>query len=340
MANAVNRRTLAGLIIGIFISGACLWYAFRGVDLAAMISEIGQVGVAWVLSSVACSLLSLVVRAVRWRVLLAGIKVVGTGSLLSATFIGFMVNNVLPGRLGEMVRAWVLARREQMSVSTVLASVILERLLDVIAALMILGLCLAMAPDLGGEAAKFLRRTGLVVMLLMAIGVSILLLVVRFRERLLCAVERWSTRVRWRRMPRAIELLSRFLDGFCVLRSFPQAVSVAALSFLVWGTAIASFYVLAKGFGLSLTLVQTTLVFVIVLLGIALPSAPGSIGTFHGFVVAGLVLVAGTESTVAAGYATVLHGSHWLAITGVGIVCLAADRSLTWATVGGFVKQT
>jgi uncharacterized membrane protein YbhN (UPF0104 family) len=85
---------------------------------------------------------------------------------------------------------------------------------------------------------------------------------------------------------------------------------------------------------------QTTLVFLVVLLGVAIPSAPGFVGTFHGFCVAGLAMVAGTEPTLAAAYATLLHGSHWLAINTVGIGCLLADRSVTWTGMTGLIRQT
>jgi hypothetical protein len=304
-----------------------------------MVNGIGQVGMAWIAGSVACGLLSHVVRALRWGMLLVGGQTVSTASLVSATFIGVMANNLLPARLGEVVRAWVLARREQRSISTVLASILVERLLDVIVVLAVLGLCLAVTPDLGMGATSLLKQTGLVVLLLVAAGVAGLLIAVRLRARLLRVGERWGTQPRRAWASRGLELLRGCLDGLCVLRGGSQAVSVAGLSLLVWATAIASFHLLAEGFDLGLTLVQTTLVLVIVLFGIAIPSAPGFVGTFHGFCVAGLVMVAGIEPTRAATYATLLHGSHWLAMNLVGIGCLLVNRSLTWAGVTSLAKR-
>src|SRR5205807_73025 len=130
-------------MLGVLVSTACLWYALKDVNLSVMVRGMASVGVLWVVASVVAGLSSLVVRAIRWRVLLGAIRSVETGSLVSATFIGMMANNLLPARLGEVVRAWVLARREEMPVPTVLASIMVERLLDVLAALTILGLCLA-----------------------------------------------------------------------------------------------------------------------------------------------------------------------------------------------------
>jgi uncharacterized membrane protein YbhN (UPF0104 family) len=162
---------------------------------------------------------------------------------------------------------------------------------------------------------------------------------VRYRERLFMTSELWARQVGRAWVSRGLEVLHRFLEGLGGLRGGTQAMAVSGLSLLIWTLSISSFFVLAKGFGMGLTMVQATLVFVIVLFGIAIPSAPGFVGTFHGFCVAGLAMVAGTEPTVAAAYATLLHGSQWLGINAVGLACLLADRPVTWAGVTGLMKQ-
>lgn len=334
------KQALPGLIFGILISAGCLWYAFRGVDLSAVVKGIGKVGSRWVLVSVVGALLVLVVRAWRWRLLLAGVERIGSWSLVSATFIGTLANNLLPARLGEVVRAWVLARREGVPVPTVLASVVVERLLDVVAALVLLGFALAASPDLGGNAASRLKQVGIAVLMVVTVGISALLMAIRYRERFLNLMERGAVRVARGWALRGLEMGRSFLEGLCVLRGGLQGAMVAGLSLLVWIVAIVSFYAMAQGFHLGLTPAQTTLVFVIVMFGVAIPSAPGFVGTFHGFCVAGLAMVAGTEAAQAAAYATLLHGSHWLAINTVGIGCLLADRSLTWSGVMRLARET
>lgn len=338
-SNAVHRRTLTGVLLGVFISAACFWYAFHGVDPTALLTGIARVGLPWVFASITSVLLGLVVRAIRWRLLLAEGGIIGLWSLVSATFIGIMANNLLPARLGEVVRAWVLARREQMSVPTVLASIFVERLLDVIAALALLGLALAVSPELDHGAANMLKQAGLAVLLVLIVGVSVLLIAVRLRERLLRAGERWAAQAGHSWAVQIVELVRRLLEGLRVVRGGLQVTAAVCLSVLVWGGTIAAFHVMAEGFHLGLTLAQTTLVLVIVLFGVAIPSAPGFVGTFHGFCVAGLAMVAGTEPTQAAAYATLLHGSHWIVMNVVGMGCLLADRSLTWSGMTRLVRQ-
>jgi len=336
----VPRHALSSFLLGILISAGCLWYAFRGVDLAAMAGGISRVGLPWVLASVFASQLSLVVRAVRWRFLLAQEMRINIWSLMSATFIGFMANSLLPARIGEVVRALVLARRKLAPMPTALASVVVERLFDVIAALALLGIGLAMGPAINWRAASVLERTGLTMLIIVAIGVVALLIVMRYRSRVLHSAERWMVGCDRPWAARSLDLAHRFLEGLCALRNGWHVVGVFALSILVWLPAVAAFQVLSDGFELGLTPAQSTLVFVIVLFGVAIPSAPGFVGTFHGFCVAGLALVAGIEPTKAAAYATLLHGSQWLTTIAIGLGCLLADRSLTWSGMTGLARES
>lgn len=332
-------KILASLILGSTISGVFLWYSFRGVNLHDVWRGMRDVGTTWVAASVMIAILSLVIRAIRWRYLMAGGALVGSGSLLSATFIGFMANNMLPARIGEFVRAWVFARREVLPVPTVLASVLVERLLDVIAALAVLGLCLVVSPNLGGEATSILKGAGLVVMLVAIASGLILVVVIRYRRQLLGLLQRWTVRVRRPWAVRSLEVVGRFLDGLHIVRGWGQAGAVVGLSVFIWAAGIASFHLLAEGFGFGLTVVQTSLVFVIVLFGAALPSAPGYVGTFHGFCVGGLALVAGIEPTPAVAYATLLHGSQWLVFNAIGLGCLISDRSIGWPRLAELSAQ-
>jgi len=325
----VLKRALPGLLLGTIISLICLWYAFRSVDFQAMANGMRQVGWLWIAASIFASVLSLVIRAVRWHFLLVGIKAIRTSSLISATFIGMMANNLLPARIGELIRAWVLSRREQTPVSTVLATIVIERLFDVLAALGILGVGLAVIPDLKEGPSQLLQTTGAVLLLLVSGVLVSLTVAMRFQERLFASISRWTTRWSHPWVSKGLDLLRSFFEGLGGLRTSDK-VTVVLLSLVVWATAIGSFYVLAEGFELGLTVTQVALVFVIVLFGIAVPSAPGFVGTFHAFCVAGLAMVAGTEPTLGAAYATMLHGVQWLSVNIVGIVFLLMDRTFTW----------
>jgi hypothetical protein len=327
----VNSRQLFSLVIGIGVSAICLWAAFRQVDLPKMAAGIQDVDLWWIFASVLAAFSSLVLRAFRWKVLLSEVKAIRFHSLVSAIFIGMMANNLLPARLGEVVRAWVIARRESSPVATVLATIVVERVVDVVALLFFLGLGLLVVSGLSAETMGMLRNAGVVMMLMLSVAGVGLLTVVRYRVRLFSRLEQWQGATRRRWILQGVDVAHRFVEGLVILRGVKVIAMLSGLSILIWGMAVVSFYILANGFPFSLSYGQSILVFVIVLFGIAIPSAPGFVGTFHGFCVAGLALVAEVDPTSAAAYATLLHGSHWLAITVLGMVYLMADRSMAWS---------
>lgn len=324
----MRSRAVSGFLIGTVISAACLWYAFRTVEMDNVVRSMLHVGVGWVLTCAVFAVVSFIFRAWRWRYLLPDWPGVGTWSLMSATFIGGLANNVLPARLGEVVRAWVLAKLEDIPGSAVFGSVVIERLVDAASVIALLGACLFFSPALNEEAGRSLQSAGRSVAVLAAAVFCLALIAVYFRERLLRICDRMASRAERPWVDQSLVHLRRFLDGCCAFRSAKQAGIVVGLSLLVRGADVASYYVLAEGFHFSLSLIQVSLVFVIVVFGVALPAAPGFIGTFHGFCVVGLTLAAGIDSLQAAAYATLLHACGWITINLVGATCLLVDRSL------------
>lgn len=324
-------RTVASLAAGAVISLFCLWFAFKDVDFHALSRSLDHVGWGWVVSSMLLGYFGLVIRSFRWSYLLPMSPNVRFTNLLSATFIGMMANNILPARVGEVVRAWLLGRREGVPVPEALGSIVLERLLDVIAALVILGGCLALSPDLGDRASGLLERAGSLVFAIALVAIILLSVLARCRTAVLQWGQRRTSRMTATWARRGMDGFEKFVQGLDGLRGGRQIATLAVLSLLIWAISIASFQMVAEGLSLQVSPIQMSLVFVIVLFGVAIPSAPGFVGTFHGFCVAGLTMVAGMEPTPAATFATLVHGTQWLAVTVAGFLFLFRDRSLTWS---------
>jgi uncharacterized protein (TIRG00374 family) len=119
--------------VGLVVTAAALWFAFRGVDFAQLGRDVARANL-WVLilPSVPAYLWTLYVRALRWQHLIGGVGEASTGALFRATSVGFMVNNVFPLRMGELVRAWQLARESKMSATAVFGTVVVERVIDAV----------------------------------------------------------------------------------------------------------------------------------------------------------------------------------------------------------------
>lgn len=126
-------------LLGILISAIFLYLAFRNVDLTKMISALQQAHYLWLIPGILFMFLSLLIRAYRWHYFLLPIREVKFSKLFSAMMIGYMANNVFPLRLGELLRAVAIGRSAGISRASAFATIIVERIIDIISLLIILG---------------------------------------------------------------------------------------------------------------------------------------------------------------------------------------------------------
>jgi len=135
-------RWLIGIVVSVFF----LWVAFRQVsDVGHLAEALGSANYLWLAPAVALYLLGLLVRSLRWHILLLPIARIPTASLFGILSIGFLVNNVLPARLGEIARAILVGRRHGISRSAALATIVVERIFDGVVMLLFLGVASATA---------------------------------------------------------------------------------------------------------------------------------------------------------------------------------------------------
>ncbi len=275
----MKRLTVVGLLVSIGL----LFWALRDVSLHEMAEHLRAAHPGWLFACVVTATLTFHLRAIRWRVLLHDVdQSIPFGSRYAAVCIGFMVNNVLPARVGEVARAYSLSRIASVSMSGSLASLLVERLLDAI----ILTIFLVPAFFLAGvdaEASNLLRTSFTVVVIVVAVGLISLGLLVRFPDRALTLVERWCGRLgRASIAERLKSMVTAFGEGLGALRHAHVMAKAVLWTFVVWGWNGLSFYlgfvafgIVGPGFEGALTL-QSTISF-----AVAIPSTPGFFGPFE-----------------------------------------------------------
>jgi glycosyltransferase 2 family protein len=262
------------------------------------------------------TLLAFWVRAVRWGWLLKGVKPIGVHSLFAATMIGFMANNLLPARLGELVRPWALGTREQVSRSSVLATVIFERVVDMFCVLVFLGIALLLHP-----APALIRRAGLA-----ALALNLVLLVV------LVAIERnpaqayrlaaWCERTLPARVgPTVGSLLRNFAAGLGVLRHGSGLLRVAVHSLLLFLVTALGLALCMAAFRLAVPWYAGIVMLVVTSFGIMVAPTPGYLGAIQYACVLGLSLF-GVDRTTAFSFSVYYHLTQFLPITLVGLYYL------------------
>jgi uncharacterized protein (TIRG00374 family) len=260
------------------------------------------------------------IRAWRWQYLFEPIQPMRLLPLLSATAVGFLANMVLPAHAGEVVRAYVLSRREAVSAITVLTTIVVERVMDVVIMLLILLMILVFA-NLRLElipATAHLRTVGYVGLVVSVGLVSGLWFFRSQTARMLqalsgCLPQPWQHRLSatW----------GSFVLGLQVFHKGRQVVAMLVLSLLLWSVIASTNMCVFYAFGLRLPLIAAFLVLGMQMLGVAIPAAPGFIGTFHAAVVAGLA-VFGVTTELALSMAIVMHAAFFFPFLLVGLIFL------------------
>lgn len=306
------KRT-AQLLIGIGISAFFLYLVLPGLHLPDVWRTLGQANYWWILPGVAVYFVGLWARTWRWHFMLRHLKPVPLPRLFPVVCIGYFGNNVYPFRAGEVIRSYVLRRREEISITSSLATVIIERIFDGLVMLLFVFLALPFAPI----PSAFQRLVVLVtVLLLIATAVFIWMAV---RPRRVAAFYGWLAghllpeRVRIR----TDELYARFMEGIGSLRSSSDVLMIFATSVVVWLMETVKYWFVMQAFAFSVSFLALMLMNGIVNLATSLPSAPGYIGTFDTPGIETLVAY-GVDAELAASYTLTLHVALWVPVTLVG----------------------
>ncbi|MGD0020244.1 MAG: lysylphosphatidylglycerol synthase transmembrane domain-containing protein [Candidatus Limnocylindrales bacterium] len=271
----MSRRLTTGLArgaIGVLISLACVYLVLRGVDLQKTAELLGGARPAWLMLAVAAVIGDLVFRALRWQILIRPICRVPLRRLSAYMLVGYLANNVLPARLGELVRSHYLGDREGISRSATLGTVVVERVVDTVVLV-----------GIGAAAILILNVRGVVVSAIL-VGVAIAgllcvaLAVALAAHRLPGAGRAAAFLNRW---PRVVGVASRLRDGLRVA-ALPRTVAAAAiLSVAAWSCTVVAVLAVGQALGIELTVGEGALLAAGTNLATAIPSGPGYLGTFE-----------------------------------------------------------
>jgi glycosyltransferase 2 family protein len=313
------------LVIGIGISVALFVYLLRSVDLAELGRQLGRTRWEWVVLGVAVGPLGLWARGIRWRYLFPrGAKPPG---LVAANMIGYMANNVLPLRAGELVRIYVAARRMRgpargslgSSLWLAGATVIVERVLDSLTLVLLLVGLVFLIP-----VPRAFEYAAAVVLAVDALALGALVSLVLAPQRSRRLVSRLCRR-RPALAARVTGVLDTFLRGLEGVRTPAHLGPLAAWTVLVWLLPALGAWALLRAVHLELPLLAGWAVLTFVGFGISIPSAPGYIGVWHAAAVLALSMF-GVAQAPAVGYALLYHASQFVPITLIGWLFLVREH--------------
>lgn len=295
------------IIPGLIISLASLIAVLVIIDIERFIQALRLADYRLVVLVFGLTLCWLLVRGVVWRTLLQG------KASLPQTFWtvnqGYLLNNLLPFRLGEISRAFLLGKKAGLEFWQVFSTILIERALDVAFAAALL---LAAMPSAFGT--KWARQAavgagGFILLVLLA-----LYLLAHFRQQAMKIFERLTAR--WNRLEKiGSRHLNAFLSGLAVLDDFKQFLKAVTWMALNWGIAVLQFYALVLAFFPTGKLVWAIFALGVLALGIAAPSSPGAIGVQELAMVAALAAFK-LDASVALAAALTAHLTNYL-VTGI-----------------------
>lgn len=261
-------------------------------------------------------LVGLILRALRWRILLAPLGMSSFGASFTSMMIGYLANNLLPARAGELVRAYVLSQRAGISKSANLATIVVERVADGLVLVVALSTLLIVFPM-----PAWVHQVALVGSIVFVGAILILVTARSGRQQMQGILGRLlSTGPRqWK--VRSISIGSNFLLGLTSFRGLFDVFAYLLLTVLAWSTDVLLFWLVMQAFGITLPVLAVILVMATGALSTSIPALPGYVGTYQ-FAIVSVLESLQVDAVPATAFALGVHGLVWLTVNTVGLLVL------------------
>ena len=299
-------RTL--IVIG--LAAALLSLFLYKVDLSGVLSAIVHSRPEWLALSVATTLANLMIRAWRWQYLLEPLGAATFGNAFRATAVGFAATAILPARAGEVIRPYFLARRERMSATGAFATVVLERVLDMLTVVGLLAVCVFFfGADLTAANAWWFRAVnwsgGLAALDALA-ALAVLFALAGNPARLAATLRRLETILPSTLAGLLARIGEKFATGLGAVRRPGRLLVALLLSLPLWLTIALGIWAVAIAFHLAIPFTGSFLLLALLVIGVSAPT-PGAVGGFHAMFRFGATTFFGAPDDAAVGAAIVLH---------------------------------
>jgi glycosyltransferase 2 family protein len=321
------RRHVRTVVIVLLTLGLLAFF-FRKADPGAVWAETRRADPILLILATVVTALTYTIRALRWQSLLAPIGPTHYWVAFETTVIGFAANSLIPGRVGEVLRPYLLARRESLNATSAFATIILERVLDLATVLMLFAFFVfgSASSTISGDPAQLaLVKFGGAVAAASAVGGLVLLFgLAGHPERLGRAALRVE-RVLPARLARILAaFIETFAQGLAVMRDPARLATALILSFPMWMSIAAGIWLTSRAFHITFPYPGSFLVMTVLVVGVAAPT-PGGVGGFHAAYQFAVTEFFAAPFDRAVGAAIVLHALSFVPVTLIGLAFMARE---------------
>jgi uncharacterized protein (TIRG00374 family) len=316
------------LAIGVLISAALIYLALRGVAWQDVAASLRGVDYFYVICALLAMLVMQALRSLRWGVLLSPLVKVDQWKLFSITSVGFLAIITLPMRMGELVKPYIMAKRTNISVASAVGSALAERVFDFLSIAIFVALFPLLLPNIANL--WFFNYT-LVFFALFVVGAALLLLV-GFNPSIARTLWRMVFGKGGKYSQKLLNILRDFIAGLRFAKDWRLALLVFAISVLVWLAEVAILYYMLLAFGVKLPFAAYLFLTAVLLAAIAVPAAPGFIGSWHYACVLGLSFF-GIAGGVAFAFGVLYHLATMAFLGVLGLLFLPGNYSAVRAAL-------
>jgi uncharacterized protein (TIRG00374 family) len=311
------------LAFGYLFALFSLIWVFHGINFSALVKTMIDVHVQWIVLAVCFDILSYICQGIRWRLLLLNKGDISVLRATQAVYVGLFANEIVPLRVGELVRAYLVSRWLSREFVSIIPSIAVERLFDSVWLALSIGLTAFFVP-LPRDLLESEKILGAIVL-----AGTVLFLYLVFREEKTLDAKNASGQPLWK----PIQIVKSFIDRLAMemkeiglSKLFYESFGV---SFFVLFFQIIAFWLVIEAFNLKLPFLAGAVVFLIVHLGTAIPNAPGNVGTYQFFSVVGLSLFA-VDKTTATAFSVMVFVILTIPLLVIGLIALGrTGMSLT-----------
>jgi uncharacterized protein (TIRG00374 family) len=321
------RRRLRTVVI-VLLTVGLLAFFFRKANPATVWAEMRRADPVLLFLATLITALTYTIRAWRWQSLLAPIGPTRYSVAFETTVIGFAANSLIPGRVGEVLRPYLLARRESLNATSAFATIILERVLDLATVLMLFAFFVfgSASRTISGDPAQLgLVKFGGAIAAGSAVGGLVLLFALAGHPERLGRAALRIERVLPARFARALAgFVETFAQGLAVMRDPARLVTALVLSFPMWMSIAAGIWLTSRAFHITFPYTGSFLVTTVLIVGVAAPT-PGGLGAFHAAYQFAVMEFFAASFDRAVGAAIVLHALSFVPVTLLGLAFMARE---------------
>jgi glycosyltransferase 2 family protein len=299
--------------LGLLVSLILLFWCFKDISFYQIWQNIREVNCYYLVASGSLVVAEFLIRALRWKYLLTPGIDAKFDRLFSVLMIGYFSNNIVPGRIGDLIRAQCLGATYNLSRVQALATIVVERIADVLMLLSFFGICLLLYPF-----PSWIKQAGILTALSFLATLAILYIYGLRQVRIVTLVQN-HIKGGWL-AEKLTAMMENFGKGLCVLTDTRAIALVILYSALIWALIAVSIHMVLLAFSLRLPLFAAVFIAVTLGLGMMIPASPASVGVYEGFGMLPLVAL-GVDGSVALSFSIVLHSVELAITTSIGFVC-------------------